>query len=154
QWCGDALNADDTADAAFPPAAARVKVVYAFAADRPDRFSGWAHALQADVAIADRFLSAQGGGTRAIRFDMGTRCGAQYADIQVVPLPGPRSQYAANFGAIVGAVRSAVPDAGAPLDTVILADGLSGSTTEYGLAQTIMGASGERPDDGNPHNRG
>src|SRR5262249_21291724 len=24
----------------------------------------------------------------------------------------------------------------------------------YGLAQTIMGASGERPDDGNPHNRG
>jgi hypothetical protein len=154
QWCGDELMSDDTANAAFPPGAPRVKVVYAYAADRPDRFTGWVHALQADVAIADRFLSAQGGGTKAIRFDMGTRCGAEYADIQVVPLPGPRANYVDSFSAIVAAIRSAVPDAGAPLDTVILADGMSGSTSEYGLAQTIMGSSGERPDAGNPHNRG
>ena len=33
-------------------------------------------ALQANVAIVQRFLSAQDGGTKGLRFDMGTNCGA------------------------------------------------------------------------------
>ena len=49
---------------------------------------------------------AQDGGTKALRIDMGTSCGPQYVDIQVVPLPGPRSTYAGNFGAISDAVRA------------------------------------------------
>ena len=153
-WCGDELTSDDTADAAFAPDAPRVKVVYAFPADRPDRFDGWRDVLQADVAIADRFLSAQGGGTKAIRFDMGTRCGPQYADIQVVTLPGPRSQFVDDFAAITDAVRKALPSGGAPLNAVILADGLSGSNVEYGLGQTVMGDSGEEPGPDNVHNGG
>src|SRR3954470_1799313 len=49
-WCGDETGADDTADAATPAAKAQFKVVYAFAADRPDRFAGWKDAIQANVA--------------------------------------------------------------------------------------------------------
>src|SRR3954447_19636728 len=153
-WCGDETGADDTAHAATPAAKAQFKVVYAFAADRPDRFAGWKDAIQANVAVVERFLSAQDGGTKALRFDMGTSCGPQYADIQVVPLPGPRSSYEDNFGAIASAVRSALGTASGPRDAIVLADGLSGSTQEYGLGESIMGASGEVHGSANVHNRG
>src|SRR3954447_15367289 len=104
KWCGDETGANNTANAATPAAKAQFKVVYAYAADRPDRFAGWASALQANVAIIERFLSAEDGGKKALRFDMGTRCGPQYVDIQSVRLPGPRTSYADNFGAIESAV--------------------------------------------------
>jgi hypothetical protein len=90
QWCGDETTSNNTANAVTAAAKAQFKVVYAYAADRPDRFGGWQHALQANVAVVQRFLSAQDGGSKAVRFDMGTRCGAQYVDIQTVQLPGPR----------------------------------------------------------------
>ena len=47
-----------------------------------------------------------------------------------MPLPGPRSSYADNFGAITTAVKNAVGPASGPRDLVILADGLSGSSQE------------------------
>jgi hypothetical protein len=153
-WCGDELTAEGTVNASVPASAAQFKVVYAYAADRPDRFAGFRDALQADVAITERFLSAQSGGTRTIRFDMGTRCGPQYADIQVVALPGPRSAYAGDFAAITTAVGRVLGDAGGPRNTVILADALSPSGVEYGLGETVMGSSGEQPGAANVHNRG
>ncbi|HEX6022313.1 MAG TPA: hypothetical protein VFZ00_09985 [Solirubrobacter sp.] len=149
-WCGDELRSnypDTTAKPAF-------KVVYAYASDRPNRFTGWMHALQANVALVERFLSAQSGGTKALRFDMGTRCGAQYVDIQVVALPGPRAAFADNFTAIANAVRNALGTSGTPRNTIILADGLAGGTHEYGLGETIMGTAGEQPGTKNVHNRG
>src|SRR5215468_10588576 len=112
KWCGDETggnNADTTAKAQF-------KVVYAYAADRPDRFSGWVNALQANVAIVERFLSANDGGTKAIRFDMGTSCGPQYVDVQTVQLPGPRTSYVDNFSAIAGAVQRALGSSNGPRD--------------------------------------
>src|SRR3954466_11459510 len=101
-WCGGETTGDNPAITAASKA--QFKVVYAFAADRPDRFAGWKDAIQADVAIVSRFLSAQDGGAKALRFDMGTSCGPQYVDIQTVQLPGPRSSYADNFGAVACAV--------------------------------------------------
>jgi hypothetical protein len=154
RWCGDPLTADGSVNAAAPASAPQVKVVYAYAADRPNRFAGFSDALQADVAVAERFLSAQGGGTKAIRFDMGTRCGPRYVDVQTVALPGPRADYAGDFQAITSAVMRALGTAGGPRDTVILADSLSSSTIEYGLGETVMGASGEQPGPPNIHNRG
>src|SRR3954451_25352483 len=153
-WCGDETTCDATAHAHTPPSQPQFKVVYAYAADRPDRFAGWKDALQANVAVIDRFLSAQDGGTKALRFDMGTRCGPQYVDIQVVPLPGPRSTYADNFNAIAGAVNRALGPAAGPRDAIVVADGLSGGSQEYGLGQTIMAASGEVSGAANIHNRG
>src|SRR3954469_15133916 len=153
-WGGDETTGDDTAHAATPPGQPQFKVVYAYAADRPDRFAGWKDALQANVAVIDRFLSAQDGGTKALRFDMGTRCGPQYVDIQVVALPGPRSTYADNFNAIAGAVNRALGPAAGPRDAIVVADGLSGGSQEYGLGQTIMAVSGEVFGAANIHNRG
>src|SRR4051794_15861081 len=153
-WCGDETGADNTANAATPATKAQFKVVYAYAADRPDRFAGWKDAIQADVAIVSRFLAAQDGGTKALRFDMGTRCGPQYVDIQTVQLPGPRAAYADNFNAISQAVGRALGAGANARDTVVLADGLSGSTAEYGLGETVMGPSGEQAGAGNIHNRG
>src|SRR4051794_22701980 len=153
-WCGDETPVDDTAHAATPPGQPQFKVVYAYAADRPDRFAGWKDALQANVAVIDRFLSAQDGGTKALRFDMGTRCGPQYVDIEVVQLPGPRASYADNFGAVSGAVDRALGNAAGPRDAIILADGLSGSSQEYGLGESIMNSPGEQKGAGNVHNRG
>jgi hypothetical protein len=149
-WCGDEIRSDypnTTTKPAF-------KIVYAYAADRPNRFTGWMHALQANVAIVERFLSSQSGGTKALRIDMGTRCGPQYVDIQVVALPGPRAAFADNFGAISFAVRNALGPAATPRNTIILADGLAGGAQEYGLGETIMGTAGEQAGSKNIHNRG
>ena len=149
-WCGN----ETTEDLGTPPSKAYFKVVYAYAADRPDRLAGWKDAIQANVAIVSRFLSAQDGGTKALRFDMGTSCGPQYVDIQTVQLPGARSSYADNFGAIASAVQRALGSTKAPRDAIVIADGLSGSAQEYGLGETIMGATGEVAGASNVHNRG
>jgi len=153
-WCGAQTTADDTADAATPVAKAQFKVVYAYAADRPNRFDGWKDALQANTAIVERYLSAQDGGTKAIRFDMGTSCGAKYVDIQVVPLPGTQAQYKDNFGAIASVVQRALGNPGGPRNAIVLADGLSGSSQEYGLGETVMGTTGEQQGAKNIHNKG
>ena len=109
--------------------------------------------MQANVAVVERFLSAQDGGTKAIRFDMGTRCGPQYADIQVVPLPGPRSSYVDNFSAISRrsararhGVRPARRDR-ARRRPVRRHAGVR-------PRRAIMGSSGEVHGSGNVHNRG
>jgi hypothetical protein len=153
-WCGDARTTDDTANAALPASSPRFKLVYAHPADRPDRFAGWSHALQANVALVQRFLAAQSGGRKALRFDMGTRCGPQFVDIQVVHLSGPRDAYADNFPAIVGEVESRLGPAAGPRNVVVLADTLNGSTNDYGLGENVLGPSGDRPGAGNVHNRG
>ena len=85
---------------------------------------------------------------------MGTRCGPQYADLQVVALPGPWAAYAGDFNAITDAVGRATGTAPGPRNFAILADGLSASGAEYGLGETVMGASGERSGADNVHNRG
>ena len=105
EWCGEARTTDDTAHAALPASSPRFKLVYAHPADRPDRFDGWRDALQGNVALIQRFLASQSGGAKALRVDMGTSCGPQYADIQVVHLSGPRSQYVDNFSAVVREVE-------------------------------------------------
>jgi len=153
-WCGDALTTNGEANAPFPAKDAQIKVVYAFAADRPNRAVSWMDALQADVAIVNRYLSAQAGGTKGLRFDMGTRCGPQYADVQVVPLPGPHASYVDNFRAVAQEVQRALGDQGGPRNAIVLADGLSSVGTERGLAETITGESGETPGAENPHNQG
>ena len=50
---------------------------------------------------------------------MGTSCGPQYVDIQVVQLPGARAAYAGNFSAISSAVQRALGSAGGPRNTVV-----------------------------------
>src|SRR4051794_7722149 len=151
-WCGSETGGDN--GPVTPTAKAPFKGVYAYAPHRPHPFARWEDALQANVAIVQRFLSAQDGGTKGLRFDMGTACGPQYVDIQSVQLPGARAAYADNFSAISNAVQRALGPAGGPRNAIVLADGLSGSAQEYGLGETVMGSTGERQGSANIHNRG
>ena len=75
-------------------------------ATSPTASTQWKDGLQADVSLIGRFMGAQSGGRKAPRFDMGTDCGHEYVDVQVVELPGPRSTYVNNFSAIQTAVRA------------------------------------------------
>ena len=104
-WCGEARTTDGTANDPLPANSPRFKFVYAHATDRPDRFAEWADALQSNVALIQRFMASQSGGAKAVRIDMGTSCGSQFVDLQVVHLAGPRSNYVDNFGAIVREVE-------------------------------------------------
>jgi hypothetical protein len=131
-WCGDPLTTDDSANAAFPPSTHQVKVVYAYASDVASRFSGWAGALQADVSLIGRFMGAQSGGRRTLQFDMGTRCGPQYVDIQIVQLPGTRISYAGmGSGDRLDRLRSELSgllsSAPGPRNILVLGDQLSNS---------------------------
>jgi hypothetical protein len=153
-WCGDARTTDDTAHATLPASSPRFKLVYAHPADRPDRFDGWRDALQGNVALIQRFLASQSGGAKALRVDMGTSCGPQFADIQVVHLSGPRAQYVDNFSAIVREVEPRLGQAGGPRNVVILADTLNGGGYDYGLGENVLGTAGDRRGSSNVHNYG
>jgi hypothetical protein len=150
-WCGTRLTGDDTAHAAFPATQKQIKVVYAYGSDAPDDSAQWRDALQANVSRIEQFLTLQTGGRRALRFDMGTVCGPQYVDIQVVPLQSPRSAYLDDFYAVADEVRAATGDDTRNL--FILADDLTdGTTGVYGTGEVIP--TEDRPDAGNQHNYG
>jgi hypothetical protein len=150
-WCGTRLTGDDTLHAAFPASQKQIKVVYAYGSDAPDNSAQWRDALQANVSRIEQFLTLQTGGRRALRFDMGTVCGPQYVDIQVVPLQGPRSDYLDDFYAVADEVRDATGDDTRNL--FILADDLTdGITGVYGTGEVIP--TEDRPDAGNQHNFG
>src|SRR4051812_19835773 len=153
-WCGDERTSDDTAHAALPADSPRFKLVYVHPADRPDRFAAWRDAIQGNVALVQRFLAAQSGGGKALRLDMGTRCGPQYVDVQVVHLSGRRSQYVDDFSAIVGEVDGKLGAATAPRNVVVFADTLNGEAYDYGLGENVLGSYGERLGSDNVHNRG
>jgi hypothetical protein len=153
-WCGDERTTDDVVHSALPATSPRFKIVYAHPADRPDRFAGWKDALQANIALVQRFLAAQSGGAKALRIDMGTRCGPQYADIQVVHLSRARAAYVDNFGAIVGEVEARLGTIDAPRNAVVFADTLNGGSYDYGLGENVLGPYGDDPGAANVHNRG
>jgi len=148
-WCGERRTTDDVAHAAYPVSLPQFRVVYAHAADRPDRFAAWADVLQANASLVARFLGAQSGGRRAPRFDLGTSCGSGYLDVEVVSLPSPRSAYVGDHDRLVADVRAQVPAADGPRNLVIFADGLSSSV--YGLGGMYDDSSAGP---GNVHDRG
>jgi hypothetical protein len=155
-WCGTRRTDDDTTHAAFPPSAAQIKVVYAYALNETDRSAAWTDSLQADVSRIEQFLALQSGGRRALRFDMGTNCGAQYVDVQVVPLPRTRAAYLAfnaddRFDEVNDDVTAALAPASGPRNVFVLADGLSTSGV-YGIGQVYPNA--DQPPASGIHDQG
>jgi hypothetical protein len=155
-WCGTERSNDDAADTTLASGQAYYKLVYAYAADQPDRFAQWQDVLQADVSLIGQYMALQDGATKSPRFDMGTSCGPGYADIQSVRLPGTRASYADQFTSIASAVGAQLGPASGPRNVVILADGLTNSPAGslYGLGQTLGGPNAELPGATNPHNAG
>ena len=158
-WCGTTRTTDDTADARYPQSAHQFKIVYAYASDMTSRFAGWADALQADVSLIGRFMGAQSGGRRTLQFDMGTDCGSDYVDIQVVQLPGTRAGYAAlPSGDRITQLRSELESAlmtsaAGPRNVLVLGDQLSNSAafSWSGIGESYMT---EMKGSGSPHNDG
>ena len=153
-WCGVERTTDDAAHAALPASSPRFKLVYAHPADRANRFAQWRDALQANIALVQRFLASQSGGAKALRVDMGTSCGPQFVDVQVVRLSGVRSLYVDNFSAIVREVETRLGATTAPRNVVILADTLNGGSYDYGLGENVLGPAGDRRGSSNVHNAG
>ncbi|HEX7297879.1 MAG TPA: hypothetical protein VF257_02660 [Solirubrobacteraceae bacterium] len=150
-WCGTRRETDDVAHAAFPASSAQIKVVYAYASDQADDSALWADSLQGNVSNIERYLALQSGGRRALRFDMGTDCGPQYVDIQVVPLPSTRAYYLDDFDRVRDDVAAALSPASGPRDVFVLADGLS-SGGVYGIGEIYPTA--DQGGSANVHNAG
>ncbi len=152
-WCGDERTSDDTADAVHAGSLPQFKLVYAYPSDRANRFAQWKDALQANVSLIGQFVAQQSGGRKAPRWDMGTRCGPQYADITVVRLPRTRAVYAENFGEVANDVTAALGTSGMRTP-VVLADHLSnrGQYSLFGQGTIATGPEGWRPDAGNAGN--
>jgi hypothetical protein len=155
-WCGTRRTDDDSADAAFSGALAQIKVVYAYSLGDTDRSAAWTDSLQADVSRIEQYLVLQSGGGRALRFDMGTNCGPQYVDVQVVQLPHARSYYTAlttdnRFTAVKNDVNAALASTPGARNVFVLADGLSTSSV-YGIGQVYPDA--DSPPDSAIHDLG
>ena len=152
-WCGTRLTSDDTEFAAFPPSQHQIKVVYAYASGQQDRSRQWSDALQANVSNIEQYLAVQTGGTRALRFDMGTECGPQYVDVQVVALPHAREYYRddpTSFIRLASDVAGALGPLAGPRNVFVLADKLTDDPV-WGIAQVT---DDDRPDSGNDANIG
>jgi hypothetical protein len=150
-WCGSRRVTDDAAHAVFPSSSAQIKLVYAYASDRPDDSALWSDSLQGDVSRIEQYLALQSGGRRALRFDMGNECGPQYVDIQVVALPNVRSYYRDNFSRVASAVRARVDYSQGPRNVFIVADDLTDSDV-YGTGEVLPTADQAGP--ANTHNAG
>jgi hypothetical protein len=106
-WCA---NTDPAANQ-LANGVYRYHAVYAHPADRPSRLSALGGQLQADAFGASALLEREYG--RAIRFDVGTPCGAGQLDISEVRLPFTEAQlgafaasaHAATFDAVAAALR-------------------------------------------------
>jgi hypothetical protein len=123
-WCGTERSADDTTNASF--SGPRFKVVYAYANDQPNRFATYQNLIQDDVATVREWVIAASGGLKSIRFDTGTHCGPEYADIAVVRLPASRAAYLGDPDRAEGVyqhVNQRLPMIG-QWNTLIYADGL------------------------------
>ena len=91
----------------------RYRAVYVYPADRPSRLATVGGQLEAAAFGASELLERQYG--RAIRFDVGTRCGADQLDIAAVRLPFTHAQLTtaatasgtATFDAVGWALRRA-----------------------------------------------
>jgi hypothetical protein len=154
-WCGSETTTDNTTDAAFDKTLPQFKVIYAYPADRPDRFDQWKDALQADLSLIEQFVSSQPGSTRAPRFDMGTSCGPYYLDIQTVALPESRATYLQHMSTVENYVKTKVnPSPGGRRNYVIIADTMSSGPLN-GVGELYEGSSSsQRPDSANIHNTG
>jgi hypothetical protein len=114
RWCGGETHVDDPTHK-VGTGAFDFHAVYVVAADAPTQLDTIADSIQSDALEASALLERLY--SRAIRFDMGTRCGPRYLDITTVRTAQTSAQLNALPGdALFGAVRRAIARAGFLLD--------------------------------------
>lgn len=89
-WCGTEQTSENGDLYAKAP---RIKLIYAYPADRANRFVTYAPTIQANAKTASDQVAAENGNLKTLRFDVGTSCGSEYADILSFRLPDARSAY-------------------------------------------------------------
>jgi PKD domain len=91
-WCG----VENTVHGLLQGVTAQpeVRLVYAHPVDVPDNFGRYSALMQGDAAALASTIAAASGGTKSLRWDLGTPCGPQYADFASVRLPQPAAYYA------------------------------------------------------------
>ena len=126
RWCGDAIAGDDEVNA-YDNGAYRFHGVYFVPSDRPSRLPELGSRFQADAVHASALIERARG--RALRFDMGNRCGPGYLDITTVRLAEDSRQLEQLAEAPIGMYRAAT----AALTRALPASfaGSAGLTTNY-----------------------
>jgi hypothetical protein len=135
-WRGSERTADYTGSTS---SGSKIKLVYAYAADQPDRFAQYADLMQTDAKAIAETVAAASGGAKTLRFDTGTDGGAGYVDIASVRMP----QAASYYQSLAPSVRSAAVKAGIAsavrINNVahyaVYADGLYGNDSVAGIAE-------------------
>jgi hypothetical protein len=136
-WRGTERTTDNPASTS---SGSKIKLVYVYAADQPDRFAQYASLIQTDAKAIAETVAATSGGRKTLRFDTGTDGGAGYVDIASVRLPQARAVYASmnaasRSAAVRDAVASTVRVGGSVAHYAVYADGLYGNDWVAGIAQ-------------------
>jgi len=131
-----------------------ISLVYAVPSDQPNRFREVAGTLQVAATVIARFVAAQSGGRKTVRFEKGTRCGPRDLRIDAVRLHQPRSAYLDPNGApamsrIRGEIEQELPAPRGPRNRLVYVDGL---VDEAAGQAEILDA--DSPGTTNPHNAG
>ena len=150
-WRGTERATDNPASTS---SGSKIKLVYAYAADQPDRFAQYASIIQTDAKAIAETVAATSGGTKTLRFDTGTDGGAGYVDIASVRLPQVAAAYqgmtAASRSAAIKAAVGATVRVNGVAHYAVYADGLYGGDWVSGIAEMYVD---ERKSASNNNNR-
>jgi hypothetical protein len=150
-WRGTERSTDNPASTS---SGSKIKLVYAYAADQPDRFAQYASIIQTDAKAIAETVAAASGGTKTLRFDTGTDGGAGYVDIASVRLPQAAAVYqsmtAANRSAAIKAAIGGTVHVNGVAHYAVYADGLYGGDWVSGIAEMYVD---ERKSVSNNNNR-
>jgi hypothetical protein len=150
-WRGTERSTDNPASTS---SGSKIKLVYAYAADQPDRFGQYASIIQTDAKAIAETVAATSGGTKTLRFDTGTDGGAGYVDIASVRLPQAAAVYQsmppANRSAAIKAAIGATVRVNGVAHYAVYADGLYGGDWVSGIAEMYVD---ERKSASNNNNR-
>ena len=150
-WRGSERATDNPASTS---SGSKIKLVYAYAADQPDRFGQYASIIQTDAKAIAETVAATSGGTKTLRFDTGTDGGAGYVDIASVRLPQAAAVYqgmtAASRSAAIKAAVGATVRVNGVAHYAVYADGLYGGDWVSGIAEMYVD---ERKSASNNNNR-
>lgn len=153
-WCGAERATDDTTYAATT--GPRIKVIYAYPSDRPNRFSTMRDLIQADARDMTDIVLAASSNTKTLRFDVGTVCGAGYLDIISVKLPRTSAQYrqvnaSSRMSMLTSDLASSVSGMTGKRNFLVYADATSAGDGVAGIGSMFLD---DRPGSDNPANAG
>jgi hypothetical protein len=83
-WCGTPRTTDYTA--ASLGSLPQIKVIYAYPTGSPNRFSALANWMQGDIADIANRVAAASGGSKTLRFDVGSNCANPLAYVDIATL--------------------------------------------------------------------